>query len=85
MSVQEVALEFNCRLLLPIHPIPHDGTAQEGQVQPDLVRPPGKRMDLQQRGGLETLQRAVFASGSGCPLWVFVSPRRRALNGLCNG
>ena len=85
MSVQEVALEFNCRLLLPIHPIPHDGTAQEGQVQPDLVRPPGERMDFQQRVGLETLQRAVFASGSGCPLWVFVSPRRRALNGLCNG
>ena len=54
-------------------------------MQPDLVRPPGEWMDFQQRVGIETLQRAVLASGSGCPLWVFVSPRRRALNGLCNG
>ena len=83
--MQEVPAYLQRRSPAPIYPIPHDGTTQEGQVQPDLVRSPGERMDFQQRVGLETLQRAVFASGSGCPLWVFVSPRRRALNGLCNG
>ena len=61
--MQEVAVEFYRRLLLAVHPIPHDGTAQESQMQPDLVRPPGERMDLQQRMSLETLERAVLAGG----------------------
>ena len=59
--MQKVTVDFNRRVLSSIHLIPHDGTAEEGAMQTDLVRAPGERMEFEQGVMAELFERLVFA------------------------
>src|SRR5512147_1632588 len=48
VRMKEVPFNINGRFLFPVYLIPRNGTLQKSTMQPDLVSPPGKRMELQQ-------------------------------------
>jgi hypothetical protein len=48
-GMQKMPLDINGLLAVPVNLIPYNRAAQEHTVQPDLVRPPGEWMELQER------------------------------------